>query len=67
MNTSETLLTIEAVAYITGVSKSTIRRLTVDPASGFPEPLRVAPNCVRWHPEEIRNWLNSLRRHDSAG
>lgn len=44
-----------------GLSKTTIYRLSNDPASDFPKPVRPTPHTVGWYESEIDAWVESRR------
>ena len=44
-----------------GLSKTTIYRLSHDPASDFPKPVRPTPHTVGWYECEIDAWVESRR------
>lgn len=56
------LLTLETVSDLTGLGKSTIRKMVIK--GDFPTPVRVTVRAVRWRAEEIRVWL--MRRRPVA-
>ncbi|QLQ33217.1 MAG: AlpA family phage regulatory protein [Candidatus Thiothrix singaporensis] len=51
-----------------GLSKTTIYRLSNDPASDFPKPVRPTPHTVGWYESEIDAWVESRRgvQHEPA-
>jgi prophage regulatory protein len=53
----DSLLKIQTVAAVTGLSASTIfRKLAADPPQ-FPEPVRLGLRCTRWRSADVRDWL----------
>lgn len=44
-----------------GLSKTTIYRLSNDPASDFPKSVRPTPHTVGWYESEIDAWVESRR------
>jgi len=53
------LLTLKDVIKITSISKSKIYRDVKD--GGFPSPLRLGSNCVRWNSNDIMDWVATLK------
>ncbi len=53
------LLRIAAVLDIIGVSRSALYEWM--DAGGFPRPIRVGPNTVRWRSDDIEAWLAERR------
>jgi excisionase family DNA binding protein len=49
------LLTTKQLAQILGVSERHVYRQSA--AGKFPRPKRIG-RCVRWDPDDFRNWLN---------
>lgn len=56
--TLPTMLRVAEVAREVGVSKDTLYRMLR--AGGFPRPVKVAANSVRWRRDEVLRWLNEL-------
>lgn len=57
---TDRLLPRRAVEDRVGVTRSTVYRWMRE--SDFPEPIRVAPGCVRWSEREIEEWIASRPR-----
>ena len=57
---TDRLLRLREVQAITGLSRSTIYRLTR--AGFFPEPLKIGPRAVAWRASEIEEWLAARPR-----
>jgi len=57
------LLTTAQVAEIIGCSRPTVVQWAELGRYGFPPPaIEGGPGCSkRWHPDDIRDWLNSIR------
>ena len=59
MQTSERLIRLRDVIEKTGLSKTTIYRLSGDTDSDFPASVRLTPAAVGWRESEIDVWINS--------
>ncbi len=55
------IIRLRGVMDRSGLSKSTIYRLSNDPASGFPAAIRPTPHTVGWYESEIAAWVDSRR------
>ena len=61
------LLTRPEVEGLVRLKKSAIYRLSDDPDSDFPRPLKIGPKAIRWRRSELTAWLDSRpRSHRSA-
>ena len=54
------ILRLPEVAQLTGLSRPTIHRRYR--AGTFPRPVRLGPQSIRWHLDEIEAWIESPRR-----
>ena len=59
------LLTIKQIAAETGISRSTIYRLTQKGV--FPKPIPIGDRGKRWPESEIKVWLAGLKASDGKG
>ncbi|MCY4085515.1 MAG: AlpA family phage regulatory protein [Actinomycetia bacterium] len=56
MNTDgPTILRLPAVLAATGLSKTTVWRLTK--RGGFPQPVKLSARCVGWRASKVEAWL----------
>lgn len=53
----ESLLKLQTVIEVTGMSESTIKRRISD--GSFPKPIRLGTRCVRWVAGQVSDWLRS--------
>ena len=51
------IIKIEEVQHLTGLSKSSIRRL--QDSNDFPKRIQVTEKCVGWLLEDIEEWINT--------
>lgn len=51
------LISTTTTANRLGVSRSTVERLRRNPSYGFPCPIYISPNCVRFDSEEIARFI----------
>ncbi|MCE2580053.1 AlpA family phage regulatory protein [Komagataeibacter sp. FNDCR1] len=58
------LLTAKEVASRLRVTIRTLYRRIED--SGFPLPIRLGPNCVRWNETEVQQWIDRRRELNIA-
>lgn len=58
---TDRIIRLRTVMDKTGLSKSTIYRLSNDPASDYPKPVRPTPHTVGWYESEIDAWVESRR------
>lgn len=58
------LLPISEVSRRLGVSRATIERLRRNAKAGFPRPIHIGPNSVRYNLAEIDQWLESRRQEE---
>lgn len=57
-NSIDTLLNLDRVKAVTGLSRSTIYRMM--DGGTFPRPLQLGPNSVRWRTSHVVEWINGL-------
>lgn len=55
------IIRLRGVIARSGLSKTTIYRISNDPASDFPKPVRPTPHTVGWYESEIDAWVDSRR------
>lgn len=55
------IIRLWAVMDKTGLSKTSIYRLSKDPESGFPPQVRLSKACVGWIEDEVEQWIHSRR------
>lgn len=53
----DALLKVQTVEAITGLTATTVRRLTA--AGKFPAPVNVAERCTRWRAGTVTAWLRA--------
>lgn len=56
--TERLLLSAVEAANIIGVSERKYHALRKNP--DFPKPTVLGPRCLRWHVEDIQNWVRNL-------
>ena len=52
---------------VTGLSRTTCWRLLNDPASGFPQPIRLSPGAVGYFRHQLEAWLKSRQVAEAGG
>jgi prophage regulatory protein len=53
-------INFENLEKVTGLSRTSLWRRVKD--GSFPAPVRLGPNRVAWHMDDVRAWLDSLPR-----
>jgi prophage regulatory protein len=61
---NDTMLRMSDVVRLTGLSKSTIKRMVID--GRFPKPMHLSPRRRGWKGHEINSWLEALDQQRSA-
>ena len=61
MQSSERLIRLRAVIEKTGLSKTSVYRLSSDPNSDFPAAVRLSQATVGWLESEVDAWIQSRR------
>lgn len=54
----DTMLDMKAVIRVTGLSKSTVKRMVLE--GRFPKPVRLSVRRLGWPAREVKAWLNAL-------
>ena len=59
--TPKKIIRLRGVMERSGLSKTTIYRLSAEASSDFPKPVRPTPHTVGWYECEIDAWVESRR------
>lgn len=54
------LITIKELCSLLSISRPTVYRRTKDPESGFPRPLHIGVNAVRFRLSDVESYIESL-------
>ena len=58
-------LKIEEVEQLTGLSRSSIKRLEDNPKSGFPSRIALTVGRIAWDEQAVLAWMNNVRQQST--
>ncbi|HDN9023113.1 TPA: AlpA family phage regulatory protein [Aeromonas veronii] len=60
------LITMKELCELMRISRPTVYRRTKDPESGFPRPLHIGVNAVRFRLSDVESYIESLSKAEVA-
>lgn len=60
------LITIKELCSLLSISRPTVYRRTRDPESGFPRPLHIGANAIRFRLADVENYVSELSKMEAA-